>query len=81
MNLREFDGGVTDRFIELRAWLRAEARSCWSCATVIATRAIDHELGNAATSQLVVDCHAEDKGCRQRATELWLLRPKATVVA
>lgn len=67
----------TDRFIQLRAWLRETARACWSCANVIATRAVDKEIGaSTEADQLPIDCKAEDHGCKDRATELWPLRPK-----
>ena len=82
MRLREFDDGVTDRFLELRAWLREVVHCCWSCANVIATRAVDKELGiNTSADQLPIDCKAEDRSCKDRATELWPMRPKRTVAA
>ena len=58
----------TDRFIELRAWLR-EAGCCWNCEDNIAFAQVDRENG---TPHLVIDlsdCRNLDNGerCRARA--------------
>ena len=69
---------ATERFIELRQWLRDVCHACWSCANVLATRAVDKELGlKMEDGYLPIDCKAEDHGCKDRAVELWPLRPKA----